>query len=870
MTGGAARRSARRQTFLLSGAFVMIAVLIVYLQPTPIMIDTPLPRWALLAVLAGAFLLGEQFLLNIEFRRQAHSLTLAGIPLAIGLLTMPVADLVLARLVGAATALILQRISLEKIIYNCSAYVFETAVNAAVLFAFFGPRTALDVPVALGVLVVIAVCDQVMSLFVLYVIWLHGGPVSRKDLRDVLLPALVLAVASTAVAIGSLLLANAGPLGFGVIAVFMVAGIVLYRSYLATTRRHQRLELLHEFVNGGVGAQSLREVAEQLLARIRSLLRASSVDLLLMTADLPPGTEAASEEADHGPTAGLRPARQTTRFSDDETNGFSVTHDDAVLDWATIRALDEAEPLLAPRSTKDRAVRRWLHEHDRLDAILVPLPETNGFVGTLTVCNRLGETATFTADDMTLLQALAGHLAVAGGSARLVERLAYEASHDSLTGLANRSFLSRDIEQHVSAPGTAACVLVLDLDRFKEVNDALGHSAGDRLLRIVGARLREFLPPSATVARLGGDEFAALVPDLSGGESAARMLGQELAAHLSRPVTFPEALLTPDASIGLAVSTGDTPMTDLLRQADTAMYAAKADDSTVAIYSSTMDSGRIENLALLADLRMALRHHPEQIEVYFQPQIDLQTRKVVSAEALVRWNHPNLGLLGPDRFIPLAETTGLINEFTPLILNAAVGECRRWRDSGRHISVAVNLSARDVGDSALPERIRHALAYAGVPPSSLTVEITESSIISDPQQTLHVLDRFADLGVAISLDDFGTGYSSLSYLQQLPVREVKIDRSFILGLTSADPRSSRALISSIAGLGANLGLRVVAEGVESEEVMDELQHLGCHVAQGFHISRPVPRGAFRQWLNDNAPARDLPPGDAPLRLVATN
>jgi EAL domain-containing protein (putative c-di-GMP-specific phosphodiesterase class I) len=236
----------------------------------------------------------------------------------------------------------------------------------------------------------------------------------------------------------------------------------------------------------------------------------------------------------------------------------------------------------------------------------------------------------------------------------------------------------------------------------------------------------------------------------------------------------------------------------------------------------------------------------------------------------VRWNHPNLGLLGPDRFIPLAETTGLINEFTPLILNAAVGECRRWRDSGRHISVAVNLSARDVGDSALPERIRHALAYAGVPPSSLTVEITESSIISDPQQTLHVLDRFADLGVAISLDDFGTGYSSLSYLQQLPVREVKIDRSFILGLTSADPRSSRALISSIAGLGANLGLRVVAEGVESEEVMDELQHLGCHVAQGFHISRPVPRGAFRQWLNDNAPARDLPPGDAPLRLVATN
>jgi diguanylate cyclase (GGDEF)-like protein len=865
-----ARKSAGRQTFLLSGAFATIAVVIVVLQPVPILIDTSLPRWVLLGGLTAAFLLGEQFLLNVEFRRQAHSLTLAGIPLAIGLLTMPVTDLVLARFVGAAAALILQRISLEKIIYNCSAYAFEAAVDAAVLFALVGPRTELDVPVALGVLAVIAVCDQVMSLFVLYVIWLHGGPVSRADLRDVLLPALVLAVTSTAIAIGSLLLADAGPLGFGVIAVFMVASIMLYRGYIATTRRHQRLELLHEFVNGGVGAQSLREVAEELLARIRSLLRAGSVDLLLMTADLPPGGDAESDGAAPEPATGRRAAPQTTRFTDDETTGFSVTHGDAVLDWATIRALDEAEPLLAPRSTKDRAVRRWLQEHDRRDAILVPLPGTHGFVGTLTVCNRLGETATFTADDLTLLQTLAGHLAVAGGSARLVEQLAYEASHDALTGLASRTFLSRHIDQHVSAPGTAACVLVLDLDRFKEVNDALGHSAGDRLLRIVAARLREFLPASATVARLGGDEFAALVPNLSGGETAARKLGQELAAHLSRPVTFPEALLTPDASIGLAVSTGDIPMTDLLRQADTAMYAAKADDSTVAIYAGTMDRGRIENLALLADLRIALRSHTEQIELYFQPQLDLQTRKVVSAEALVRWNHPSLGLLGPDRFIPLAETTGLINEFTPLILHAALGECRRWRDSGRHITVAVNLSARDVGDSALPERIRHALAYAGVPPSSLTVEITESSIISDPQQTLRVLDRFADLGVSISLDDFGTGYSSLSYLQQLPVREVKIDRSFIFGLTSPDPRPSRALISSIAGLGANLGLRVVAEGVESAEVMDELQQLGCHIAQGFHISRPVPGGAFREWLNANSPATDDGPGDAPLRLVATN
>ncbi|MEO9009562.1 MAG: EAL domain-containing protein, partial [Nakamurella sp.] len=539
-------------------------------------------------------------------------------------------------------------------------------------------------------------------------------------------------------------------------------------------------------------------------------------------------------------------------------------------DWATIRAIEEAEPLLAPRSTKDRAIRRWLQEHHYRDAILVSLPATNGFVGTLTACNRLGETATFTADDLTLLQTLAGHLAIAGGNARLLERLAYDATHDALTGLANRTFLSRQIDQHVSAPGIAACVLLLDLDRFKEVNDAWGHSAGDRLLRIIATRLRDFLPASATVARLGGDEFAALIPDFPAGESAARELGQRLAANLGRPVTFPEALLTPDASIGITVSTDDTPVNDLLRQADTAMYVAKTEATTVAVYHENMDRGRIENLALLADLRFALRNEPEQIEVYFQPQLDLRTRNVVSAEALVRWNHPTLGLVGPDRFIPLAETTGLINEFTPLILHAALRECRRWQDSGRCISVAVNLSARNIGDHTLPDRIRHALAYAGVPPSSLIVEITESSIIANPQQALHVLDRLFDLGICISLDDFGTGYSSLSYLQQLPVREVKIDRSFILGLTSADPRPSRALISSIAGLGANLGLRVVAEGVESAAVMDELQQLGCHVAQGFHISRPIPGGTFYKWLHDNAPIAGPAPTNAPLRLIANN
>jgi diguanylate cyclase (GGDEF)-like protein len=683
---------------------------------------------------------------------------------------------------------------------------------------------------------------------------MHGGRLTRNDVRAVVVPALVLAMVSTTVAIGALLLAKIGALGIVVMAVLTMVAVALYRGYLVTSRRHQRLELLHDFVSGGVGAESLDEVAQELLVRIRSVLRATNAELTL----LPDNDTDAKRN-------GRRGAQRVSTFTDDDVAGFAADHDRlTTLDWTSVRALDQAEPLLAPRSAKDRAVRGWLQERGYRDAIVVPLPTSSGFVGMLTVTNRLGETATFTQDDLTLLQTLTGHLAVAAGSARLVEQLGYEATHDTLTGLANRAHLSRQIEQHVPGPDTAACVLLLDLDRFKEVNDGLGHAAGDRLLLVVAQRLQAFLPASATVARLGGDEFAILIPNWTGAEAAASELGHQLAAELARPVNFDEALLTPDASIGVALAKPGCPSTDLLRQADTAMYAAKTSDTTVAVYHTDMDSGRVENLALLADLRAALREQPEQIALFYQPKIDLATRRVVSAEALVRWNHPTLGIINPDRFVPLAENTGLIDHFTPLILRGALVECARWREQGTPVTVAVNLSARNVGDSTLPGVVAAALSHAGVPSSSLILEITESSIIADPQQAQQVLAQLAELGVTISLDDFGTGYSSLSYLQRLPVQEVKIDRSFVRGLTSADPHSSRALISSIAGLGANLGLRVVAEGVEADFVLDELQQLGCHVAQGFAIAHPAPAREFRQWLQ-----RRFAGPDAPLRLVST-
>ena len=366
----------------------------------------------------------------------------------------------------------------------------------------------------------------------------------------------------------------------------------------------------------------------------------------------------------------------------------------------------------------------------------------------------------------------------------MVERLAFDANHDALTGLPNRAHLSRGITQHADDPHGAA-VLLLDLDRFKEVNDALGHAAGDRLLRVVAERLRNAVPTDATVARFGGDEFAVHLPGCGDNERAARTVGDRIALALSRPVTVEGAQVSAEASIGIAFAEpGAVSSTDLLRRADTAMYTAKAGDSAgepkVAVYHEDMDRGRVENLAMLAELRSALREHPEQFRLLFQPQIDLTTRQVVSAEALSRWHHPTLGVVPPDRFIPLLETSGLIDDLMPIVLDAALRECRRWHDRGVPISVSVNLSARNAANLDLPRQVSSALRRVGLPPSSLIIEITESSLVSEHQQK--VLIDLAAQGVGISLDDFGTGYSSLSYLQRLSVQEVKIDRSFVLGL----------------------------------------------------------------------------------------
>jgi diguanylate cyclase (GGDEF)-like protein len=447
----------------------------------------------------------------------------------------------------------------------------------------------------------------------------------------------------------------------------------------------------------------------------------------------------------------------------------------------------------------------------------------------------------FLAAGLTLLYLLLFRI-VAGASTRLRRQAAeneHLALHDPLTDLPNRSlFHDRSQQAILSArrDGTGVALMILDLDRFKEVNDTLGHHNGDLLLQEIGARLRTGLRESDSVARLGGDEFGLLLPHVADGDEAL-MLGERVRAVLRLPFTLEGVTLDLEASVGVALypKHGDDVDT-LLQRADVAMYLAKEDRSGCELYAADRDEYSPHRLALAAELRRALDER--ELVLHYQPKADLTNDRIVAVEALVRWEHPEHGLLTPDQFVPLAEATGLIRELTLRVLDEALRQQRAWRDDGIELRVAVNLSARDLYDLTLPATVAELLATHDVPATGLELEITESVIVADPMRARAILNRLSEMGIVLAVDDYGTGYSSLGYLKRLPIDEMKIDRSFVMQMT--DDRNDAAIVRSTVELGRNLGLRVVAEGVETAAAWAHLKALGCDFAQGYYLSRPVP------------------------------
>jgi diguanylate cyclase (GGDEF)-like protein len=454
-------------------------------------------------------------------------------------------------------------------------------------------------------------------------------------------------------------------------------------------------------------------------------------------------------------------------------------------------------------------------------------------------------------DTRALLIALIGGLLLLWlGLFRIVahasRRLRHQATHDTLTGLSNRAELHDDGAKALAnarRDGSLAALMLIDLDRFKEVNDTMGHEQGDRLLVDVAARLRQLLRGDDILARLGGDEFAvlAIVPHRGAvGEVATRLL-----RALAVPFDVGGVAIELGASIGIALQPDHgEDVSTLLRHADVAMYEAKRAGSHIETYATERDPYSAERLKLLGELRRAVDH--DELVLHFQPKVALSSGRVIGVEALVRWEHPERGLLGPHEFLGLAERTGLIADITRWVLDAAVRQCAAWRRSGSELPVAVNLAAANIVDTTLPESVAHILQRWDVPGRLLECEISEDTVMGDPRRAGDVLERLRELGVRLSLDDFGTGHSSLSYLKRLPLDEVKIDRSFVIGM--ADDPSDAAIVRSTIDLARHLGLEVVAEGVETSEVLDVLAALQCDVAQGFLLSRPLPAAEFDGWL----------------------
>ena len=793
--------------------------------------------------LAVAFAVGESLVLHVEIADDAHSASVVELPLVVGLLLVDPMTVVAARLLGGAVALALvRRQSGSKLAFNLAAIWLEVVVAALAYRAVADLLPGGGVLSAWAAVLVAAVAGAVLSTScVVVVISLSVG---RSQFGD--LPTVQRGSALTAAATGTLGLVavlvlrtdGAGVLPLLVLGALAVAG---YRQHTRLARRHERLSTLHGFVRQVSTQAEARGTVPAILAQTLELMRG---EVAVLTQVLP--TEAGREGADPG----LR--LQTSTLT---VGGELVVRQlwAGPGDWPVARCLSSGAPLLGARGTRDPAVEEYLAQQGVRDGVLVALPGADGPTGTLFVGSRRSDWATFEQADVLALEGVAGHAAVALHNGRLVDRLTHESRHDALTGLPNRAELQARLAEVLARGTSSTAVLFMDLDRFKDVNDTLGHSAGDRVLSEVAERLSQDLPAGSTIARLGGDEFAVVLP--GAGLAAALRVAQRLRRLLERPVAVEGVSVDVGVSIGvsLAPRDGDTPGL-LMRRADIAMYDAKH-SSGIAAYDPGRDESSTSRLALVAQLRTALAE--EQFRLEYQPQVAGETGAPVRFEALLRWQHPTRGTVGPDEFVAVAERAGLLQELTAWVLGTALDAVTAWRAAGHDLGVAVNLSPRNLLDPGLPSAVRRALAVRALPAEVLTLEITESTIMAEPARAVETLRQLRSTGVRLSVDDFGTGYSSLAYLKQLPVDEVKIDKSFVRGLPS--DAADVAIVRAVLALAASLGLDVVAEGVEDDASRGELRRLGCGLLQGYRTGRPMPSVAVLPWLDAGS--------DRPLRVV---
>ena len=782
-------------------------------------------RWWTVVVATVGFYAAERVVFNVEYRRESVSFSLAEVPLAFALVFLGPIPAIGARLAGSLTAhLVGRKPTATKLAFNASLFAVETSLAAWIAIHLTSPRSERG-DVLLALLVAVAIASVLGGMTVSLAVACFEGRLWSRLADELRTGAVVYALGAVVGVVGVIPALVDWRLSFlPVVPVIVVWRLLYTRGVLA--QQYRDLEELHAFTDTIGHSLSVDRVAVAAADEIRRLLRAEHAAVVAFD----PVDGQANAQAIIGSPGPLPRSSTVEPWS-------ALLAESAVV---TVRADDASE------------LGRQLLAAGRVEALIAPVRDDQGLLGLIVLADRTGAHVRFSDDDRKRLAPLVAQLAVSLRKVCLHRQVEREATHDRLTGLPGRALLESALVSALRDTQTVAA-LMIDIDRFKEINDTLGHHTGDAVLREFAVRVTSALGPDDTLARFAGDEFAIVAPRSD--PASCHDLAQRILERLRRPFDVGELTIAVACSIGSALSPPDaTDNNTLLRQADVAMYDAKARSSGYEPYRTDMDTNNAEQLALLAELRVALVDHPHQIEVHFQPKIDLARNLVVGAEALVRWQHPRHGLLTADRFINIAERTELIHRLSEIVLDQSLQAVSSWRRNGFRLGIAVNYSARSLFDELLADRIARQLEIHHVPPESLTIEVTESSVMTDIARATTVLERLRSLGVHISVDDYGTGYSSLAYLRRLPVTELKIDRAFITNLL-IEP-DDEIIVRSTIDLARHLNLQVVAEGIEAAPVAARLHELGCHLGQGYGFSRPLPLAKFNAWLTiaDQRPA----------------
>ena len=798
----------------------------------PLLSHGPHLSWWALAL---AFYFAEVVVVHLQFRKQAHTLSLTEIGLTLGLLLGAPAGLLIGQLVGTFVALVINRWKsqrqLVRLAFNLAELPLCSGV-ALVIFRSLARPGDSDPHLWVLVLFACAVAHVVGILLVSAVIAIAEERFHAPQLLRTLLTSTVGALATASLGLAVVQLLEVRPLAVLLLVVPVLSCVAAFRGYMEQREQREHVEFLYESMRATQGAPEFGLAVGQLLVAARRLLRAEYAEILLLPASDQEGPLRSVSGAE-----GELLMHPEERFAPGDAVAFSE-----------IATIGSATLLARRRAT--HAFDAFLRSRGLEDAIVAPLRGEDRIFGLLVVGERLGDVSTFAEPDVELLVTFAGHASILLENGRLEhslaevtelkEQLRHQAYHDALTGLPNRLNLLEAVEDELARGSGSTAVLYLDLDRFKALNDTWGHSAGDELLSEFSRRLGNAIRDQDLAARIGGDEFAVLVRDADA-ETAISVARRMLDA-IDGTYALGCGDVACHVSIGIAVGAANTTSgEDLIRNADIAMYSVKRSERAYTLYEAELHEKLRVQRQLGLDLEAAIERR--EILVHYQPIVRLADGGIEGVEVLARWPHPSRGLLNAADFLPAAEETGLTVELGRLVLHQALEAARRWPEG---LSVWLNVAAAELANERLVDTLGEALKGYGVDPSRLVIEVTESGVIQDSDGALVAMRRLRELGVGLTIDDFGTGYSSLSRLAEFPIESLKIPKPFVERLVGED--TDEAFVDAILRLGDSLGLAAVAEGIEHPAQAERLRQMGCRFGQGYLFGRPAPAQEIERLL----------------------